>query len=135
MECKDAEQLLSPWLDGELEPGQAGMLESHLEDCPSCGEAARQMRRLAEAMDDAMPLPAPENLSARTLDAFRRESGSLSLGNWWRGLSLGMRGAACGLAAAGLILGLIMAGTLSNLIEVNPYYTQLAALDSGGVWQ
>lgn len=135
MDCKSAEKLFDAWLDGELDPGRAVQLREHMHACPACSRIVEQMRRFNEMLDAQMPIQPPSGLLDQTLEAFKRETGVQSLTEWWRGMSLGMRGAACGLAVAGILLGFVMAGTLSSGGDVNQYYTQLAALDTGGLWQ
>lgn len=47
MECRQARELLSPYLDGELMPPERGRLEEHLQSCPDCREELENLRRLA----------------------------------------------------------------------------------------
>ncbi len=135
MDCMSVGKLLDLWLDGELDSARAAEVREHLDICPECAAKVREMQGLTVLLDQYMPAHTPPDLMERTMAAFNQENAALSLGNWWRGLSLGMRGAALGLAAAGLLLGLVMAGTLNGGTEVNQYYTQLASLDNGGLWQ
>lgn len=45
MKCSKAHKLLSPYVDGELEAGGRGELESHIK---TCGECARRLGELLE---------------------------------------------------------------------------------------
>lgn len=50
MNCREAQELISPYLDGELLQFKAQMLENHLEECTRCEEALKKYRKLREEM-------------------------------------------------------------------------------------
>ena len=71
MECREVLGYLSPYLDGELEPGLAGVVQGHLKECAGCRSELEGLRQ-ADAWIRAMPVPAagPE-LTERILSAAR----------------------------------------------------------------
>lgn len=50
MNCKELEELLSPYLDGELDAAQRGAVEQHLGDCPDCKRELANLRTLHGAL-------------------------------------------------------------------------------------
>jgi predicted anti-sigma-YlaC factor YlaD len=60
MNCRKAEKWLSRSFDGRLDGRAAGLLEKHLEACPSCRKAAEEYKALLALLHngrDAQPLP------------------------------------------------------------------------------
>ncbi len=69
MTCKDAQNQLLAWLEGELDEGTWLRVTQHLETCPHCRAEAKQMQRLilmlrTIAKSDGIP-PAPKRLWQR----------------------------------------------------------------------
>lgn len=50
MNCKQLEDLLSPYLDGELDAAQRSDVERHLPGCPDCQRALKDLRLMHEAL-------------------------------------------------------------------------------------
>lgn len=72
--CEWVRRFLGPWQDGELDPGVAARIETHVDSCESCAAHARfetwfsgEIRRVAER-----PV-APERLAERVSAALRAE--------------------------------------------------------------
>jgi anti-sigma factor RsiW len=60
MRCKTAEKWISRSLDGRLVERSRGLLEAHLEACPSCRKAAAEYRSMAVLLrpgQEEAPLP------------------------------------------------------------------------------
>jgi anti-sigma factor RsiW len=60
MRCKTAEKWISRSLDGRLVERSRGLLEAHLEACPSCRKAAAEYRSMAALLrpgQEEVPLP------------------------------------------------------------------------------
>lgn len=60
-ECREFQEWLSPYLDGELAPWERARLEEHLKRCPACRrEVARwqEIRRALEGLKATPPAPA-----------------------------------------------------------------------------
>lgn len=49
MSCDKVQDLLSPYLDGELEPGARAEMEAHFASCPACAGLADRMRQALAA--------------------------------------------------------------------------------------
>jgi mycothiol system anti-sigma-R factor len=79
MDCKDTPELISPYLDGELEPERTAELTAHLQDCADCTRALEEMSQLSQAVARTAPrYKAPETLRARIADALAAEIASES---------------------------------------------------------
>ncbi len=57
MTCRTIAELLSPYLDGELDPARRLAVDGHLRGCPACRAALQAQRRLDAALRQ---LPAPD---------------------------------------------------------------------------
>ncbi len=58
MDCIEAQELLSPFADGEVEAGSAKDLEDHLSKCPACSrqlESVRKLQKVADRLGGADP--------------------------------------------------------------------------------
>ena len=58
--CDPVRGLLVPYVDGELEPVEARLVESHVAGCSSCFEALESHRRIGLALGAAPPARAPD---------------------------------------------------------------------------
>lgn len=123
MRCDEVRWRLTAWTDGELPADEAGKVDQHLSKCPACRLEAQGQRQLS-AMLDALPgAVVPAGLARRTRRAFRAGLERPSLTQWWRQLSLVMRGAVCGAALGGLLCGAVLGTTLVRLTpdSASPY--------------
>ncbi len=71
MQCLKVKELLSPYLDGMLDPGEEAALSSHLASCPEC---RAEQRALLEALAHLKALPdlvPPANFSAGVMEKVR----------------------------------------------------------------
>ena len=50
MDCRTAKRLIPAFMDGELEPHRAALLDQHLASCHSCRLEAATLKRTMEAM-------------------------------------------------------------------------------------
>lgn len=66
---------LSPYLDGELEPGDRRRVEEHLHRCPECRRVLGTLRSTLEALLTLRELP-HASVAPGVIDRLRRE-GSL----------------------------------------------------------
>lgn len=72
--CRGMELLLSPYVDGELDPGRSGALLRHVEGCAACGSKLEQYGQLRQQLR-ALPEPAlPADLGLRLRVAASRYS-------------------------------------------------------------
>jgi len=66
MNCQQAKPLIDPYADGELEAGAILELEQHLQNCPGCMLAWRNLQGLKKALkQDALYFAAPAGLLQR----------------------------------------------------------------------
>jgi anti-sigma factor RsiW len=63
LNCKELEDLLSPYLDGELDAAQRADVERHLPGCPDCQRALKDLR----VMHEALQAPALRHHASETL--------------------------------------------------------------------
>lgn len=99
MTCEQAMELLSPWLDGELDPELREALEAHLEACPNCKALADTLRGLDGAVA-GLREPAPQSLKQGVLYKLDQASGKTKKSRFrWFG-----PGTAIGAVAAVLVL-------------------------------
>ena len=75
MNCKDARQLITGYVDGELDLVGSMEVESHLEDCGSCLQTLKSQRELKQAIrSSALSFDMPRGLENRVMAATRKES-------------------------------------------------------------
>ena len=99
MTCEQAMELLSPWLDGELDPELQNALEAHLETCPDCKALADALRGLDGAVA-GLREPAPQSLKQGVLYKIDQATGKAKKSKFrWFG-----PGTALGAVAAVLVL-------------------------------
>jgi anti-sigma factor RsiW len=58
--CENVKESLGAWLDGELDPTDAGSIRSHLDECASCSRELKQLDRLQSALKGALMTRASE---------------------------------------------------------------------------
>jgi anti-sigma factor (TIGR02949 family) len=83
--CRDLEERLAPYVDGEEPAAERRAVEAHLDACPPCRESAQAeaaARELLRSHRDALGAHAPDSLRARC-SALARQSpiGNPSIGN------------------------------------------------------
>ena len=75
MNCKEIEQVIHGYLDGEVDLVRSLAIEQHLKDCPACARAQQQRQSLRTAMAaDALYFKAPKGLEKRVRSAVRKVS-------------------------------------------------------------
>ncbi len=65
MKCKKIEQLLSPYLEDELNPEEKGAVTNHLKTCENCSLLFSLMEETKESLADFPELEVSENLLDR----------------------------------------------------------------------
>lgn len=68
MECRDLRERISAFVDGEVPPAEARLVEEHLDKCPECRALERKMRALGIGVSRAEGIVPPnfrEKLFAR----------------------------------------------------------------------
>ncbi|MEZ5332576.1 MAG: anti-sigma factor [Thermoanaerobaculia bacterium] len=101
MLCRDVDERIESWLDGELPPEEARRLTAHLEGCAACARAAAWARTVREGLRGLPSHDAPPAVVARIKAAARhRRAGGDVLSGPWRARSRGSLAALLGMAAA-----------------------------------
>ena len=65
MTCERVRGRLSEWLDGDLEPGAARSVSSHLQSCEECARTADELRAVSSLLAALPRLEARESVAAR----------------------------------------------------------------------
>ena len=105
MNCEQAESFLQLYADGELDAPRALEFEKHLDNCPGCAVAVRNLKTLKKATgQNALFFTAPRELRARVKTAVRSEAGGRA-GSWnWNWLTTVITSAATAVVAVVLTL-------------------------------
>jgi anti-sigma factor RsiW len=99
MECHEAQEQLSAWLDDELAEAAGAALAAHLERCEACRRAWLQLKVLESALDN-LAAPVPPGLAEKVLARMRPPRHR----QWWQSVAL----AAC------LVLGIALGSTMAR---------------------
>lgn len=116
LRCSDANELLSPYLDGVVTGTQMRSLEDHLQACSSCMSAYHALRHTQQLISGMGRIKAPTDLDLKVRLAISREAALTKRGRYEGlrvrledGLRAFMVPATAGLACALLIFGLVTA--------------------------
>jgi len=117
MRCRDVDQLVTAYVDGELDERRSSALRGHLRVCADCAERVEDEARVREAAGSLEPLDPPADLwsaiDARLAEAEIADARRPRLWLWWQRaldgarryrIPLGVAGAA---AAAGLAIWIV----------------------------
>lgn len=74
MTCDKAAERIGPWLDGELAPAEAALLERHLDGCEDCRRLVEEHAALSQSLAAASRHPASPALRGRLRQALRQEA-------------------------------------------------------------
>jgi Putative zinc-finger len=125
MNCKSVGLWMSSHMEGELAPGEAEALESHVASCDTCAERLESLRASRRALAALPRLAAPESLAARVLSRIEAENyrglglRSLYRSSWAaRPLLLPSLVPAVGLLCAALSAAWLMGNTSAELPAV-----------------
>lgn len=119
MDCHESQNLMSAYLDGELEPSTATQFHQHLESCPDCATAYRQLRQLQTAVKaHATRHAAPGDLQQRIRAALPRPTPrARKFADWpWAWINFGVA-TACSLAFVVTFALYLGAPSLQDRIE------------------
>ena len=70
--CRQAVELMSDYLDGQLAPRDVQRLEAHLGECPHCSEYLDQLRVTIAALGNAEPDTVSDEALREFVDLYRR---------------------------------------------------------------
>lgn len=76
MRCQEIRELFSPWLDGQLNPPEAELLEAHLAECAECRDELVQWQQISNALksigQETEHLQAPASFEAQVMQQVSR---------------------------------------------------------------
>ncbi|NLC06876.1 MAG: hypothetical protein GX755_02750 [Syntrophomonadaceae bacterium] len=76
MRCQEIREQFSPWLDGQLNPPEAELLEAHLAECAECRDELVQWQQISNALkslgQETEHLQAPAGFEARVMQQVSR---------------------------------------------------------------
>jgi hypothetical protein len=92
MNCKEAKNYISPYMDGELDGSLAQEFAAHLEECESCHQSYQEMVQISRLFQSAGKniIPAPEIFKDSVMDRIVGKSGHgragilVRLGRSWK---------------------------------------------------
>ncbi|MDA8085934.1 MAG: zf-HC2 domain-containing protein [Nitrospiraceae bacterium] len=67
MRCSKAKKLISPYVDGELEPMDKECLESHIRQCSECGKLFEGLSEMHKAFAGTVRFKAPYGFADRVM--------------------------------------------------------------------
>lgn len=73
MKYCDFSELISPYIDGELEPDVAAQVEEHLKVCSDCRSMHEELRQIKDALGSLSQVEPPRSLHASIMEALNRE--------------------------------------------------------------
>jgi len=79
MDCEKTREELSAYLDGEMEPGEAELIERHLEGCKPCSAELESLRATVGLVRSLPKVEAPAALRGRVFSAVARRPGRVRL--------------------------------------------------------
>jgi hypothetical protein len=89
MDHAEIRDKLSAYLDGAVTPREKSLIEEHLETCPECGAALRELRRTVARLRNLGEEEPPPWLTQRIMAHVREEAGREK--GFWRRLFLPLR--------------------------------------------
>ena len=70
--CRDAVELVTAYLEGQLSAREQARFEAHLAACPHCTAYVEQMRTTIRAIGGALPEPVDANTRDELVALYRR---------------------------------------------------------------
>jgi hypothetical protein len=132
MRCHAVRRRLSAFLDGDLAPADARAVGAHVDACPACGERARALRVVSEALGEMTRLEAPPAMAQAVRDRLemeRRDPGLAFLfRSSWRARPLMLPS----LIPAALVLVTVLAAALA--LDQDPFRVRLEP-DASASWE
>jgi hypothetical protein len=119
MNCEDVARLLDGYIDADLAPPTAGVVEEHLERCAACRAQLDEQRTLRQLLA-GLPAPSPrpgvlERMLKTAVAAPAPAARAWQRPIWFRA---GLAAAAVVLLAVGFTLGMHMAGLKAPGVEI-----------------
>jgi anti-sigma factor RsiW len=103
MRCLDVQLEMEAYVDGELSPEQATLLEQHVADCDGCRAELARLQAATAALETWPLVAEPAQLTARVMGQVRAHPAAPRFRIYWSDLAISLAGA--GLAAAIALAG------------------------------
>jgi len=103
MGCREVQERLSAWLDGELAPPEGELIAAHLKGCAGCRREVAQLRALDAALAELVA-PVPPHLAEKVVARLQGRRGQGRRRPWWQSLAM----------AASLVLGIVLGGSVAR---------------------
>lgn len=137
MDCRKIEQLISPYVDGELTRAEMDMVKAHLSACTDCQQEYEGLMQLSSVMKsiNREEVPAPKGFSAAVMQRIREEEKVVPLtrkthwwGRHWKQTVAGIAAATVLMVSTTLMNGI---GPLVQIADNPPSILQPANLPGG----
>lgn len=116
MRCSKIERLLTPLLDGRLEPALRAQVEQHLETCGHCRQTHALLQAAGQTLAAQGPAEPPGDLAERAVRAaFTAEPAAAT--DWLGQLVATLRWPAVGTATAAILLAVGLLTSVPNTLS------------------
>jgi Putative zinc-finger len=103
MQCKDMDELISAYSDGELSYTQKQFVEEHMAGCPDCRDTLAKYSKIRQDIWNLRQTPAMKDLKSRILAKARARNTTRRMKNW-------LPPAAVRISTVGIVLAAILIG-------------------------
>ena len=100
MRCFDVQVELEAYVDGELNPERAALLERHLAGCEGCQAELARLQAVVAALETWPLVAEPAQLTARVMAQVRQRPALPGFRIYWSDLAISLGGASLVFAAA-----------------------------------
>jgi len=115
LECREIVANLGRYLDGELPPQDARVVEAHIHECSGCLGELRALQSLSASLDAFFPPPVPDGMVGDVMLHVTGEANPASRAwavlQFWKPWPVPMRLTAAGVAAVACVIGLLLSST------------------------
>lgn len=87
MNCRVAESLISPYLDGELTGAQMSQMRRHLSECSRCQSELEEFRALKSLLSATTDMTPDDHLHDRMMAGMERRAAKIDRKAWMAGLA------------------------------------------------
>lgn len=135
MTCGAVRNRLSAYLDGDLRPGEAGLVDAHLQACAGCARQGETLRAAVAALGNLPRVEGSDGIAARVLDRLELERRGPGLALVFRRWGAARPLILPSLLPAAIILMVVMASALAlhRVSDPGPL-PEVAALGRAETW-
>ena len=123
VDCREVVAKLGRFVDAELPPQDARLIEAHVQECAGCRLELRALQALSASLEVVTAPPVPAGISDEIMRLVRGQQNRFrwnrGVFEFWRPWPVAMRWSAAGVAAAACVIGLM----LGSAISVRPTQT------------